>query len=177
MTSNSGIRNNDENGVALFYNPESCTGCHLCELVCSFTHFRKSLTSLSRVIIYKDKTTATFIPTVCVSCPGMPCAQVCPENAIVRDSKTGMPKVLEDKCLGKECGKCVPACPYYAIRFEPKAYPYPITCDLCDGDPQCVKVCWSNALELVELTKESDPKRFVAAAKVHGKIKDFTKSL
>lgn len=167
--------NSDQNGAIILYNPEACTGCHMCELVCSFTHFDKTSILLSRIIIYKDKATATFVPTVCISCPGMPCARVCPVDAIIKDEKTGMPRIIEDKCLGKECGKCVTACPYNAIRFNPNSYPYPLICDLCGGDPQCVKVCWSDALKIVELTKSANHSRFIMAASSIKKINTMLK--
>lgn len=125
-------------------NPGLCTGCHLCELVCSTYHFSKSSTELSRVIVYKDKASAKFTPTLCVSCPGMPCAKACPTGAIIKDDRTGMPIVLVEKC--SSCGECVKECPYNAIRFEPSVYAYPLICDLCNGDPQCVNVCWPGAL-------------------------------
>lgn len=162
-----------QKAIAIIYDPSRCTGCHMCELACSLYHFHKSHIELSRVIVYKDKASAMFIPSVCISCPAMPCASVCPENAIVKDEKTGMPKVIEEKCLGEECGKCVEACPYHAIRFSPKVYPYPLICDLCGGDPQCVKVCWARALEIVERTKDSDTKRYLIAAEVHRRINEI----
>ncbi len=142
-----------------------CTGCHLCELVCSFYHFGKSSISLSRIIVFKDKASAISIPMVCISCPGAPCMRACPTGAIVRDEDTGMPKVILEKCTS--CGECAKACPYRAINFNT----YPLICDLCGGDPQCVKVCWPGALELVELTKERKRERFIMAAKAISIIK------
>jgi len=150
---------------------EKCTGCHLCELVCSTYHFSKSSTSLARIIVYKDKATATFVPSVCVSCPNMPCAGACPTGAIVRDPDTGMPKVVVEKCTS--CGECAKACPYKAINFTKSAYSYPLICDLCGGDPQCVKVCWPGALKVVELTDEVIRERLVLAAKALSKIKEI----
>ena len=156
---------------------EKCTGCHLCELVCSFFHFNKSSLLLSRIVIWKDKARATFVPMACISCPGMPCARVCPTGAIVRDENTGMPKVIESKCLGAECGKCVEACPYHAINFNPEVHAYPLICDLCDGDPQCVKVCWPGALRIVELTKGSSKEGFLLVAQALTKINEIVKKL
>lgn len=134
----------EELSFEILINSSLCTGCHLCELVCSTYHFSKSSTELSRVIVYKDKASARFTPTLCVSCPGMPCVKACPTGAITRNARTGMPEVSIEKC--SSCGECVKACPYMAIRFEPSVYAYPLICDLCGGDPQCVKVCWPGAL-------------------------------
>jgi Fe-S-cluster-containing hydrogenase component 2 len=107
-------------------------------------NFNKSSIELSRVIVYEDKASAKFTPTLCVSCPGMPCAKACPTGAITKNTQTGMPEVLIEKCYS--CGDCVKACPYMAIRFEPSVYVYPLICDLCNGDPQCIKVCAPGAL-------------------------------
>ncbi len=151
-------------GKELTYLVGSCTGCHLCELVCSFVHFKKSSINLARIRIFKDKSKAIFIPLVCVSCPGKPCVNACPNNALVMDEKTGMPKVIVDKCKGVECMKCAEVCPYNAVFFEPSLYPYPLICDLCGGDPMCLKVCWSRALSIVEMTLRNDPERLKIAA-------------
>ena len=152
--------------LILLIRPENCTGCHACELTCSFYHFSRSATTLSRIIVYKDKASATFVPSACISCPGMPCAKACPTGAIVRDESTGMPRVQEDKCLGRECGRCVEACPYKAINFNPEAYPYPLICDLCGGDPQCAKACWPGALVAVEATPETEAERLKLGGRV-----------
>lgn len=130
--------------LGIYINPSLCTGCHLCELVCSTYHFSKASTELSRVIVYKDKASAKFTPTLCVSCPRMPCVNACPTGAIKKNAQTQMPEVLIERC--SSCGECVKACPYMAIRFEFSVYAYPLICDLCGGDPQCVKVCWPGAL-------------------------------
>ncbi|MFP3257651.1 MAG: 4Fe-4S dicluster domain-containing protein [Candidatus Nanopusillus acidilobi] len=164
-----------ENKIIKF-DEEKCTGCEECELVCSFYHFEKSLISLSRVIVYKDKSKGIFIPVSCISCPGMPCSKVCPTNAIIHDEKTNMPKIIEDKCLGKECGKCVNACPYDAIRFNYKVYTYPLICDLCGGDPECVKICPTNALDFIIQTLNNEKSRFKKAMINHTQVISIKKS-
>jgi Fe-S-cluster-containing hydrogenase component 2 len=44
---------------------------------------------------------------------------------------------------------CLLACPYGVIRFDVAA-PVARKCDLCGGDPSCVKYCISGALQYVE---------------------------
>jgi Fe-S-cluster-containing hydrogenase component 2 len=39
-------------------------------------------------------------------------------------------------------------------------------CDLCDGDPQCVRFCDVNALEFVEADRQSISKKRDAAEKL-----------
>ena len=53
-------------------------------------------------------------------------------------------KILEDACI--RCGKCIEACPFAAISWHPKTE-LPLVCDVCGGDPECVKFCASKALE------------------------------
>lgn len=144
--------------------PKLCTGCHLCELICSTYHFGKSSVELSRVIVYKDEASARFTPTLCVSCPGMPCAKACPTGAIVKNESTGMPEVMVSMC--SSCGECAKACPYMAVRFEASVHAYPLICDLCGGDPQCVKVCWPGALTKTVTAQE----RFRGAAEARAVI-------
>ena len=50
------------------------------------------------------------------------------------------------KCIG--CRMCVYVCPLSAPFFDEK-HRVAMKCDLCDGDPECVKHCSSRALKLV----------------------------
>ena len=52
-------------------------------------------------------------------------------------------KILEDVCI--KCGKCIEACPFAAIDWHPTKKT-PLVCDVCDGEPECVKFCSPNAL-------------------------------
>ena len=53
-----------------------------------------------------------------------------------------------ERCAG--CKMCLLACPYGAIRFDARGR-VARKCDLCGGDPQCVKFCISGALQFVEV--------------------------
>jgi carbon-monoxide dehydrogenase iron sulfur subunit len=49
---------------------------------------------------------------------------------------------------------CVFACPFGAT-FVDQDSGRVLKCDLCDGDPTCVKVCPTGALTFEELSKET----------------------
>jgi Fe-S-cluster-containing hydrogenase component 2 len=61
----------------------------------------------------------------------------------------GIVRVDKDKCIA--CRMCVVACAYGAITsFEGDI----IKCDLCEGDPVCIKYCSTNAVVYEEESEE-----------------------
>lgn len=90
---------------------------------------------------------------VCQQCDDAPCLEACPEEAISRAPKTNAVVVDQDLCI--QCGSCVSACVIgldavaseqkLAIRLDADTQ-FPLKCDLCSGDPQCVKFCPTEAL-------------------------------
>lgn len=131
-----------------------CSGCRLCELICSFWHEGEFNPAKARIRIEIDRSIGLStlpdqidVPHVCKQCEPAPCAQVCPEEAIVRDSEMGGLVVSDDDCTG--CGLCVDECPYDMISLnEEKAKAQ--KCDLCGGQPQCISFCPRDALSLEE---------------------------
>jgi Fe-S-cluster-containing hydrogenase component 2 len=67
---------------------------------------------------------------------------VCPAGALRRDEATGYVTFAAENC--NNCLACVDACAYGAIRTDPDGQI--IKCDLCGGDPECVKVCETRAI-------------------------------
>lgn len=124
----------------LIINFDKCTGCRLCESICSFVKERSVINpSKARVKVSKNEEKGIDVPVMCINCEEPPCASACPVEAIEKDSTTGV-VVNQDKCNG--CMKCVEACPYGAMFFDPeKKVAY--NCDLCGGDPACIKICGS----------------------------------
>jgi Fe-S-cluster-containing dehydrogenase component len=73
----------------------------------------------------------------------------CPVEALSVDSVTTAVIVDDERCIG--CGACTEACPGTVPHLHPRIRKSTI-CDLCGGDPECVKVCCEagyNALRLV----------------------------
>lgn len=129
--------------------PTKCVGCRLCEIACSYYHEGYIWPEASRIKIF------TFgpgveIPHLCAQCPDYPCVEKCPTKALYVNKRTGAVIVKRDKCIS--CGVCIDACPGRVPFLHPADKKVTI-CDLCNGDPQCVRACneagWG-ALRLVE---------------------------
>jgi len=147
-------------GKVLVINYEKCTGCRLCELVCSVMHDGVSNPSRARIKVIKWEAEGLYIPMSCQQCEDAPCLNVCPVKAISRDETLDRVMVDYDVCIG--CRACVSACPFGAMGFDVIGRRV-IKCDLCDGDPQCVRFCEEKAVDYVDADKVSILKKRDAA--------------
>ncbi|MEM3665646.1 MAG: 4Fe-4S dicluster domain-containing protein [Candidatus Bathyarchaeia archaeon] len=121
----------------IFCDPEKCLGCLICEFACSAIKEKSINPLLSRIRVVNLEP-AGSIAVTCTLCDDTPCVKACPRKALRRDNETGVVLVDEDKCNG--CRWCFEACPFGAIAFNPYKRKVMI-CDLCDGNPECVKYC------------------------------------
>ena len=128
---------------------EKCSGCRICELLCSMVHHAGAFNprrGLLRVETDRKPGIATPIseidvPSVCQQCTPAPCSESCPVEAFVWDECMEIWQIDEELCTG--CGACFDACPYGMIRIhDDKA----MKCDLCGGEPMCVRYCPAGAL-------------------------------
>jgi carbon-monoxide dehydrogenase iron sulfur subunit len=148
---------------ALYINYEKCTGCRLCELVCAVKHDGISNPMRSRIKVMKWEMEGLYIPMSCQQCQDAPCLNVCPVKAISLDEEMGRVMVDYDVCIG--CRSCVAVCPFGAMNFnviDKKV----IKCDLCDGDPQCVRFCDRKAVDFVSPDDVSIDKKREAAIRM-----------
>ncbi|MGQ9515551.1 MAG: 4Fe-4S binding protein [Thermoproteota archaeon] len=60
------------------------------------------------------------------------------KNFAIVNSRTGAVNVDASKCTA--CGLCIKACPGSVPHIHPGGN-YIIICDLCGGEPECVKAC------------------------------------
>jgi Fe-S-cluster-containing hydrogenase component 2 len=88
-------------------------------------------------------------PHFCAQCEDYPCVKSCPQGALSINRKTEAVLVDEQKCTA--CGICIEACPGRVPHLHPVKKTI-LICDLCNGNPQCAKVCQEakfNALQTV----------------------------
>ena len=132
--------------------PSKCIGCSLCEFVCALEKEGdpNPLKSRIRVIRLNPMLNLTV---ACRFCEDAACVRACPRNAIKQSERGGILIIDEDKCDG--CVLCVQACPYGGIMLHPDK-PVVIACDLCNGEPKCIKYCPEEALELTSEDKYFD---------------------
>lgn len=122
--------------------PENCSGCLMCEIVCSFYHWN-AFNKYKAGIRIEKKSVRDDIQRVCShgNLCNFECVEACKFDAMKK--KNHIVYVDYENCIG--CGACERACPLNAVWIhEKKAY----KCDLCGGDPQCVKYCSQNAILL-----------------------------
>ena len=113
---------------------KKCSGCHLCEMVCSLFHLNIINIEKSAIRIKKDDlNTSLNTPLLCRQCKEMKCLEG--------------EKGTKDKAKNRFVWNRIHAerCPFDALSIlEEKAY----HCDLCGGDPQCIKVCTPKAISI-----------------------------
>jgi Fe-S-cluster-containing dehydrogenase component len=71
----------------------------------------------------------------------------CPTEALYRSEVTGAVLLHADECIG--CAACVDACPFGVATLHPETG-LALICDLCGGDPACVKRCATGAIAYVD---------------------------
>ncbi len=138
---------------SILYNPERCMYCRACEVACKQENDIPPGTFRIRVLEdgpkeLEGKLRLTHASVRCVHCGKPPCLDACPTKAI-RKEADGIVLISADLCDG--CKKCIEACPFEAMWFDPHRNIVEI-CTLCvhrvrEGlEPSCVLVCPTKAL-------------------------------
>ena len=127
--------------------PERCSGCRICEITCAV--HRQNVNNPKKASI---RVTTVYphpvvrMPVVCSQCHDAKCMAACPVGALYRQD--GVVHLNDEECIG--CKACVRACPFGAMYIH-SDLKVPLKCDLCadNGEPQCVKMCPTGALEYI----------------------------
>ena len=137
----------------LVHDPHLCTGCGVCEAMCSLHHEGVVGPALARSHIIRRPFTAKHDHYVCRQCSSPSCYFACPlkDRALCVDDTTGSTYVNEAECTG--CRMCVDACPFDPPRIRINAEKnVAFKCDLCVGRkdrPICVEYCPFQALKFL----------------------------
>jgi carbon-monoxide dehydrogenase iron sulfur subunit len=149
----------------LVFSPDRCTGCALCESICSLVHTQTCNPARSRIRIFRIEQKGCIIQTFCQQCEDPACIAVCPVSAIKNNESTGAIEIDRELCT--LCRKCITACLFkgiYRDGIEKKI----IACDLCGGDPNCVKYCETRAIEFLEKDSAAIQKKKKALQELKG---------
>jgi Fe-S-cluster-containing dehydrogenase component len=163
--------------------PTSCIGCLRCELACTEFNDGKASPSLSRIKISRNMNfgpkgvfggrpvqgnwgNGLIIQDLCLQCPHpVPCANACPNDAIIVQPPLYARVVNPEKCEG--CRMCLHSCPWDMMSFDQEVEKAS-KCFLCNGQPKCVEACPSGALRYISWIDLTDrvPLRTVPTAAV-----------
>jgi Fe-S-cluster-containing hydrogenase component 2 len=136
----------------LAFHSDKCNGCKECEKACVKAHPSSVASGRPRLKIEQDKS-KKYKMTACLHCETCPPSDLCP-SALFEFHADGKYWTLdEQRCFA--CMSCLPVCPVGGVFFEGQfgvetAY----ICDLCGGDPACIKVCPKGALTLDKSREE-----------------------
>ncbi|MFZ5515498.1 MAG: Cgl0159 family (beta/alpha)8-fold protein [Candidatus Zhuqueibacterota bacterium] len=128
--------------IRLRANSKNCVGCLVCETVCVQTH--QSTFGINGARLRIDSKPVDQPPplnkvNVCTLCEK--CIKSCQPGALFIHEK-GYIALDPERCT--RCRVCAEVCPFQVIHFDDQGFP--VICDLCAGDPQCVRWCKYGAI-------------------------------
>ncbi len=154
----------------LLVDHEKCTGCRSCELACAVAKEGVANPARGRITAVRWEGEGIMFPMICQQCQEAPCIAACPVKALSRDETLGRVALDYDVCIG--CKFCVAVCPFGAMGVDTVAKKV-FKCDLCDGDPACVRVCEPKAIQFVDASTANMMKRWEAADRVSELIRRY----
>ena len=128
----------------MLFDPDRCTGCGDCVTACASRHPLQTTPAGAAIRVLHSEENGNHFALFCQHCREPLCIPVCPTRAI---EKGGDGIVRIDRRFCTDCGLCLLACPESAPLKDPDTGRIE-KCDLCDGDPVCIKHCPEDALKL-----------------------------
>ena len=93
---------------------DKCTGCRICEFVCSAAKEGTFHLELSRIRV-SQPLPMLVMSIACRFCENAPCMAACPRDALTMDEESHILGLDNALCIG--CSWCVEACDFGAIKF------------------------------------------------------------
>ena len=129
-----------------------CNACGACEICCSVRKTKSAGTGGARIRLERIGGAKRTFVTFCQHCAEPACVTACLKNIIEKNADTGAVTRRIEGCFA--CAACSVQCPVGAVTFDSAKNAY-TTCDCCDGDPLCVKICPTGALSYAEPSSTS----------------------
>ena len=127
------------------FRAEKCDGCSACMIACAEAKAGTQDLARSRIQVMGDEEEG-FELALCRQCADPRCVHDCPAAALAKNSQSGV--VDWDGALCVNCLLCTVGCVYGGIAHDAAAG-HVVKCDQCGGDPACVRVCGTGALEFL----------------------------
>ncbi|ACB84134.1 4Fe-4S dicluster domain-containing protein [Natranaerobius thermophilus] len=154
---------NNGSEYAMMVDKTECVGCNACTRVCSEAYELSEGILRTEIHRFKDdEDEEYFKKNACLHCNEASCVMACPADAIYKDD-LGLTQIDNSICVN--CGYCVSACPYNAIKYDRKKGVNE-KCTLCTelinagSEPLCKQECPVDAIyfgtreEMLELGRE-----------------------
>ena len=136
----------------LTFDQSKCDGCKLCQGICALRKTGEVRLPEARVRI---QTEPILRAAYCQHCAEPTCVTACMRGIISKGEDGRVVRKTED-CF--RCAACAVMCPVGAVVLDRQENAF-VTCDLCGGDPLCVKVCPRGAIKYEDVEAAIEEKR------------------
>ena len=130
------------------FKADACDGCLDCMSACAQAKAQTEDHLHSRIQIVPSG--EGFELAICRQCGDPECVLNCPAGALAKNAGSGVVDWDGSKCVN--CLLCTVGCAYGGITYDALSS-HVIKCDMCAGDPACVKVCTPGALKHVKTAR------------------------